>query len=160
MGIGDMDPSGFMLGFASSPQPTALRRFHDHRNHPPGHRRPRNPLRPPAAAVAQASRLLGQPCRMGKGAFGHICCRREAIRRRAHHGYFRTRAEGNRRPVLPRQRLDEYYFSRSQALLGNAGGGSSASRIGSRASGVRVPKQSLGTRNLPLPDGSGNISTW
>ena len=37
-------------------------------------------------------------------------------------------------------------FSRSQALLGNAGGGSSASRIGSRASGVRVPKQSLGTR--------------
>ena len=36
-------------------------------------------------------------------------------------------------------------FSRSQALLGNAGGGSSASRIGSRASGVRVPKQSLGT---------------
>ena len=36
-------------------------------------------------------------------------------------------------------------FSRSQALLGNTGGRSSASRIGSRASGVPVPKQSLGT---------------
>nr|VFJ44683.1 MAG: hypothetical protein BECKDK2373C_GA0170839_10097 [Candidatus Kentron sp. DK] len=33
----------------------------------------------------------------------------------------------------------------SKLCLGTREGGSSASRIGSRASGVRVPKQSLGT---------------